>query len=111
VAAVMLLLRGLSNTVFAVITARGKYVVQKYLIQKYSEQKYLVPKHSGDRSEESKRKFQVQATEGISMVDSAEQEYEADDRSSPLFRPSTVGGQLLQKSLGWRFGSSRPKYS
>jgi hypothetical protein len=29
-------------------------------------------------SEESKRKFQVQATEGILMVDSADQEYEAD---------------------------------
>ncbi len=29
-------------------------------------------------SEESKRKFQVQATEAILMVDSAEQEYEAD---------------------------------
>ena len=29
-------------------------------------------------NEESKRKFQVQATEGIMMVDSAEQEYEVD---------------------------------
>ena len=29
-------------------------------------------------SEESKKKFQVQAIEGILMVDSAEQEYEAD---------------------------------
>ena len=29
-------------------------------------------------SEESKRKFQVQATEAILMVDSAEEEYEAD---------------------------------
>ena len=29
-------------------------------------------------NEESKRKFQVQATEAILMVDSAEQEYEAD---------------------------------
>jgi hypothetical protein len=74
----MLLLRRLSNTVITLIIGRGKYLVRKYLVQKYSVQKYLVPNYCGDRSEESKRKFQVHATEGILMVDSAEQEYEAD---------------------------------
>jgi hypothetical protein len=41
-----------------------------YFIRKVSISRYF--------SEESKRKFQVQATEAILMVDSAEQEYEAD---------------------------------
>jgi hypothetical protein len=43
----------------------SNYFIRKVLISKFF-------------SEESKRKFQVQATEGILMVDSAEQEYEAD---------------------------------
>jgi hypothetical protein len=74
----MLLLRRLSNIVITLIIGRGKYLVLKYLVQKYLVQKYLVPNYCGDRSEESRRKFQPQATEGILMVDSAEHEYEAD---------------------------------
>ena len=53
-----------------VVEKSDDHGASNYFIRKVSISKYF--------SEESKRKFQVQATDAILMVDSAEQEYEAD---------------------------------
>src|SRR6266849_9547693 len=53
-----------------VVEKSDDHGASNYFIRKVPISKYF--------SEESKRKFQVQATEAILMVDSAEQEYEAD---------------------------------
>ena len=53
-----------------VVEKSDDHGASNYFIRKVPVSRYF--------SEESKRKFQVQATEAILMVDSAEQEYEAD---------------------------------
>jgi hypothetical protein len=53
-----------------VVEKSDDHGASNYFIRKVTISKFF--------SEQSKRKFQVQATEGIVMTDSAEQEYEAD---------------------------------
>lgn len=61
---------GLSSYEATVVERSNDNVPSNYFIRKAPMSRFF--------NEESKRKFQVQATEAILMVDSAEQEYEAD---------------------------------
>jgi hypothetical protein len=61
---------GLSSYEATVVERSNDHGASNYFIRKVPISRFF--------SEESKRKFQVQATEAILMVDSAEQEYEAD---------------------------------
>ncbi len=61
---------GQSSDESTVVEKSDDHGASNYFIRKVPISKFF--------GEESKRKFQVQATEGIVMTDSAEQEYEAD---------------------------------